>query len=360
MPEGTSVEALVADHIDKNICLFLRSARKTCPVTDFVVAKWDGDDFEALFLEEWATESIGPQDKFEVIYLENGYNKPLRGIESNDVLKDCVKSLPPPGIGDSAGTAERRPSDAAAASSPKKRSRTEPRAPETPVVSSADTEALPATPVLDAEVMRALLGQTPITVDVIGTPHQVESSPRESHAQQENASFALTTPEMSFDEPQPRVAPEAESDADSAVSDVVRAGTKDGSAGVGNASDNPEEPVDADTSEDEAESNDDAGQSSDDNVEESAHDSEGYDSDDAFTLPHIQGLFDDDDADYSESESDDTDDNSEGGLLSGDEEVLEADDEADGENDSEDEVPTEPSIRQPAGFLVGFYKHQLT
>lgn len=156
------------------------------------------------------------------------------------------------------------------------------------------------------------------------------------------------------------MAPEAESDADSAVSDVVRAGTKDGSAGVGNASDNPEEPVDADTSEDEAESNDDAGQSSDDNVEESAHDSEGYDSDDAFTLPHIQGLFDDDDADYSESESDDTDDNSEGGLLSGDEEVLEADDEADGENDSEDEVPTEPSIRQPAGFLVGFYKHQLT
>lgn len=113
--------------------------------------------------------------------------QPLRDVESVLVLEDCLKPTPLPGPGDM------RPSDNEAPDgSSAKRQRTE---------SEADP---PSTPALDAHVMRAVLGQSPVSTvvsDADGTPRAVAKTPESTAPPQQEPSLSLTTPPMSFDEP---------------------------------------------------------------------------------------------------------------------------------------------------------------
>ncbi|KAH7716885.1 hypothetical protein AAVH_15718 [Aphelenchoides avenae] len=148
----------------------------------------DGEDAPmSLYLEQWPAEPVADRQLLEIIFVEEGYDLPLRDIESVLVLQDCLKPTPLPGPG------AKRLSDAAAPDvSPAKRQRTE---------SEAEP---PSALALDADVMRAVLGQSPVSTVVSnadGTPQAVTKTPETTAPPQQEPSFSLTTPQMSFDEP---------------------------------------------------------------------------------------------------------------------------------------------------------------
>ncbi|KAH7711611.1 hypothetical protein AAVH_21079 [Aphelenchoides avenae] len=89
---GTAVDAFVGVQIAKTIQLMLENVRRLCAVAGFIVLKSDnGAAAEALFVDEWNLTHADGTWKLEMIFLEHGYDKPLRNIHSPFMLKAFVK-----------------------------------------------------------------------------------------------------------------------------------------------------------------------------------------------------------------------------------------------------------------------------
>ncbi|KAH7720087.1 Protein F54E12.2, partial [Aphelenchoides avenae] len=167
--------------------LALGSARRVCAVGGFVVTlSDDGRAPVTLYREQWSAKEVAESRRFEVIFLEEGFDAAIRDIEVL-ALVDCMQPLPLSGGG------VRRPA--------------EPETPDAPPARRSRTvsESVPrSTPQLLADAERALLGRSPIAGDVSDAertaPATTPATPDSQPTPPTEPSFALTTPEMSFDE----------------------------------------------------------------------------------------------------------------------------------------------------------------
>ncbi|KAH7719701.1 helicase-like transcription factor HLTF/DNA helicase RAD5DEAD box protein-box superfamily [Aphelenchoides avenae] len=361
MPADTSVQQLIDERIGKMLRLVLGTARKDCRVAGFIVTmNIDGEDAPtSLYLEQWPVEVVADRQQLEIIFVEEGYDLPLRDVESVLVLEDCLKPTPLPGPGDM------RPSDNEAPDgSSAKRQRTE---------SEADP---PSTPALDAHVMRAVLGQSPVSTvvsDADGTPRAVAKTPESTAPPQQEPSLSLTTPPMSFDEPALRKPTQADTperefveDQQEYWEDTPQQPLSDGQAGTAKGGNNgideeEEEETYIDEQEAITDTEEEAEESELDNVCEEAQEDrdesltsddgsayedsdssaaqssatsfseESSDDEDGYAIPHIEGLFredlEDGESDYVQPASDDElseadDEFTDDELMSGDDEVI--------------------------------------